>query len=67
MDKHTQTIRGEQPINCLSRFDPFVRFSFKELMLSIVFLGEIHFQKTLYLSFGFIFTPVLISNCLKRK
>ena len=31
MVKHTQTIRGQQPTNCLSVFDHFVGFALKGL------------------------------------
>ena len=33
MVKHTQTIRRQQPTNCLSVFDHFVGLALKELML----------------------------------
>ena len=33
MFKHTQTIRQQQPINCLSVFDHFVGLAFKVLRL----------------------------------
>ena len=32
MVKHTQTIRQQQPTNCLSMFDHFVELAFKRLM-----------------------------------
>ena len=32
MVKHTQTIRQQQPINCLNVFDDFVRLAVKGLM-----------------------------------
>ena len=33
MVKHTQTIRGQKPTNCLSVFDHFVGLALKELKI----------------------------------
>ena len=37
MVKHTQTIRRQQPANCLSVFDLFVELSLKELNYGIIY------------------------------
>ena len=44
MVKHTQTIRHQQPTNCLSVFDHFAGFVFKGLRcpLSLYFVTAIH-------------------------
>ena len=38
MVKHTQTIRQQQPTNCLSVFDHFVRLAHKGLIVIIELL-----------------------------
>ena len=37
MVKHTQTIRRQQPTNCLSVFDHFVGLALKGLILNEIF------------------------------
>ena len=39
MVKHTQTIGRQQPTNCLSVFDHFVRLMLKRLTLNFTMLG----------------------------
>ena len=41
MVKHTQTIRRQQPTNCLSVFGHFVGFALKELRIKLIATTQI--------------------------
>ena len=50
MVKHSQTIRRQQPTNCLSVFDHFVRLTLKGLSNRVV--KNFQFISVAYASFG---------------
>ena len=61
MVKHTQTIRLQQPTNCLSVFDHFVGLALKELIFMKIYQKNWYkvFLKNIYISlWQLLFAPL---------
>ena len=61
MVEHTQTIRLQQPTNCLNVFDHFVGFALKELIFMKIYqkkLGQSLSEKYLHFIMAVTFAPL---------